>query len=165
MTFKNITIKKRGGGTRTQRVKVLASGKYKFVKNLGKTKSKSSNPKSSKKKTGKVKKMAKKKRRRSNTMTIPLAVVAPLAGGVLGNTVYGTGSPLDAAMEGNFGAAANRLSINFLGYNFDDGSFNITHARALGALAIGLLVHKFVGGSPLNLNRILASHKIPFIRI
>lgn len=31
--FKNIKIKKKGGGTRTQRVQVLASGKYKFVKN------------------------------------------------------------------------------------------------------------------------------------
>jgi len=39
-TYKNIRIKKRGGGTRLQRVQVLASGKYKFVKNLvsGKTK-------------------------------------------------------------------------------------------------------------------------------
>lgn len=34
-TYKNITVKKRGGGTRKQRVQVLASGKYKFVKNLG----------------------------------------------------------------------------------------------------------------------------------
>ena len=33
MAFKIITIKKRGGGTRKQRVQVLASGKFKFVKN------------------------------------------------------------------------------------------------------------------------------------
>lgn len=33
MTFKTITIKKRGGGTRKQKVKVLASGKFRFVKN------------------------------------------------------------------------------------------------------------------------------------
>jgi hypothetical protein len=39
-TFKNIRIKKRGGGTRLQRVQVLASGKYKFVKNLKKSASK-----------------------------------------------------------------------------------------------------------------------------
>ena len=39
-TFKNIRIKKRGGGTRLQRVQVLASGKYKFVKNLVKGKGK-----------------------------------------------------------------------------------------------------------------------------
>jgi len=31
--FKVITIKKRGGGTRKQRVQVLSSGKFKFVKN------------------------------------------------------------------------------------------------------------------------------------
>jgi len=39
-TYKNIRIKKRGGGTRLQRVQVLASGKYKFVKNLTKGKRK-----------------------------------------------------------------------------------------------------------------------------
>ena len=48
-TYKNITIKKRGGGTRLQRVQVLASGKYKFVKNVG-----SKAKKSYKKAKGKV---------------------------------------------------------------------------------------------------------------
>lgn len=33
MTVKTITIKKRGGGTRKQKVKVLSSGKFKFIKN------------------------------------------------------------------------------------------------------------------------------------
>lgn len=33
MKTKLITIKKRGGGTRKQRVQVLASGKFKFIKN------------------------------------------------------------------------------------------------------------------------------------
>jgi len=33
MVEKTIKIKKRGGGTRLQRVKVLASGKFKFIKN------------------------------------------------------------------------------------------------------------------------------------
>lgn len=48
-TYKTITIPKRGGGTRRQRVQVLASGKYKFVKNVkgAGTRSKPSNkPKS-----------------------------------------------------------------------------------------------------------------------
>ena len=35
--YKNIRIKKAGGGTRLQKVQVLASGKYKFVKNNTKT--------------------------------------------------------------------------------------------------------------------------------
>lgn len=34
-TFKNIRIKMKNGKTRLQRVQVLASGKYKFVKNIG----------------------------------------------------------------------------------------------------------------------------------
>jgi len=37
-TFKNIRIKMKNGKTRLQRVQVLASGKYKFVKNLVKGK-------------------------------------------------------------------------------------------------------------------------------
>lgn len=58
MTFKNIRIKMKGGKSRMQRVKVLASGKYKFVKNIKKSSSskpKKSTPKSkkSKSKTGK----------------------------------------------------------------------------------------------------------------
>ena len=35
VTYRNITVRKKGGGTRLQRAKVLASGKLKFVKNLG----------------------------------------------------------------------------------------------------------------------------------
>ena len=48
MTYKNIRIKKRGGGTRLQRVQVLASGKYKFVKNTARkavSKARKSSPK------------------------------------------------------------------------------------------------------------------------
>jgi len=37
MVEKIITIKKRGGGTRKQRVKVLASGKFRFIKNKAKS--------------------------------------------------------------------------------------------------------------------------------
>jgi len=40
VVFKNIRLKKPGGGTRMQRVEVLKSGKFKFVKNL-KTRAKS----------------------------------------------------------------------------------------------------------------------------
>jgi len=63
MTFKNIRISKRGGGTRLQRVKVLASGKHKFVKNLIKSKSRTtkSKTKTTKRRT---KKLGKKKKRR-----------------------------------------------------------------------------------------------------
>jgi len=53
-TYKNIRIKKRGGGTRLQRVQVLASGKYKFVKNLVKGKGKTAKTRSASKKVSNV---------------------------------------------------------------------------------------------------------------
>ncbi len=43
-TFKNIRIKMKNGKSRLQRVQVLASGKYKFVKNLTKGRTSSSSP-------------------------------------------------------------------------------------------------------------------------
>jgi len=60
VTFKNITIKKRGGGTRLQRVKVLASGKFKFVKNI---KRKTSHTRTTKTRRKGVRKMPRRKRR------------------------------------------------------------------------------------------------------
>lgn len=56
--FKNIRIKMRGGKSRLQRVKVLASGKFKFVKNL--RKHKASNPRV--REPRKVKKVARRRR-------------------------------------------------------------------------------------------------------
>jgi len=67
MVEKIITIKKRGGGTRKQRVRVLPSGKFKFIKN--KTTSKRKAPKrrsapkrkAPKRKTNKQRKAPKRK--------------------------------------------------------------------------------------------------------
>jgi len=64
--FKNITIKKKGGGKRTQRVQVLSSGKYKFVKNKTKTKRKTSTKKGQVRKTARrayIKKKVKTRRK------------------------------------------------------------------------------------------------------
>ena len=169
MTFKNIKIKKKGGGTRTQRVKVLASGKYKFVPNIGKNSpastkksKKSSNPRSSKKKTGKVKKMTKKKRRRNNSITVPLAIIAPLAAGLaepISNMVF---NPTPETITGSL----NHIGVIYTGYNAVEGSFQPEMLnRGLLPLIIGAIVHKFVGGAPLNVNRMLARAKVPFIRI
>ena len=63
MSFKNIRIPKRGGGTRLQRVKVLKSGKYKFVKNPSKSRAK--RPKTKKKRKRRVRyTVARRKKRR-----------------------------------------------------------------------------------------------------
>jgi len=105
MTFKNIRIAKRGGGTRTQRVKVLASGKYKFVKNLTKSRSrkvtrKKSNPK--RRKTN----LARRKKRRGGGKSLQqqvfkwLRIGALAAPGVV--VAVGPGTPkgkVNAAME------------------------------------------------------------------
>ena len=57
MTIKTITIKKKGGGTRKQLVKVLKSGKYKFIKNTSKiTKAVKRTSKAVKRKSSKTKK-------------------------------------------------------------------------------------------------------------
>ena len=151
-----IRIPKRGGGTRLQKVKVLASGKYRFMKNP-KSKGKSSPKKSSKTKR-KVKKTAKKKRRRKRGMTIPLAVVGGLAAGLA--------EPAQKMLEGDFEYALALLSRNYTGFRPGTGTWEPSYLRnGMLPLVAGLLVHKFVGGSPLNLNKTLAASGIPFIRI
>ena len=155
VTFKNITLKKRGGGTRKQRVKVLASGKFKFVKNLIKSKSRSSKTKT---KTKTRRKTMAKKKRRSRKMTIPLAPIAGLAAGLAW--------PIEAAVNGDLHLALRRLGLRYTGFDPETGAFDINALKdGVGPLIVGLLVHKFVGGSPLNLNRMLASANVPFIRI
>lgn len=86
MTFKNIRIPKIGGGSRLQRVKVLASGKYKFVKNLAKSRSRSSKKTKTKSKKRGYPKMGKKNRKRGKNLQATLfrlirlgALVAPAA--------------------------------------------------------------------------------------
>jgi hypothetical protein len=61
--FKNIRVKMKGGKSRLQRVKVLASGKYKFVKNIGrkvKRKSTSRTSRRSKTKKGGTRRMVRR---------------------------------------------------------------------------------------------------------
>jgi len=53
-TFKNIRIKMKNGKTRLQRVQVLASGKYKFVKNLASGKKTTTKKRSAGKKVSNV---------------------------------------------------------------------------------------------------------------
>ena len=103
-------------------------------------------------------KMAKKKRRRSRSMTIP---IAPLVGLGAGLSVA-----VPAAIRGDWELAINEVTRNYTGYNPLTRKFETDKLwRGLAPLIGGLLVHKFVGGSPLNLNRTLARAKIPFIRI
>jgi len=90
-------------------------------------------------------------------MTIPLAPIM----GLLPMVNRG----ITAAMAGDLPTAMTHLTYDTIGV---DGA-GVFHGDKLISnilpLVAGLLVHKFVGGPPLNLNRILANAKIPFIRI
>jgi len=84
--YKNIRIKKKGGGTRLQRVQVLASGKYKFVKNTGTAKTskrKSTKRKSTKNKKTRGKRMAKSKKKKGNGFSITGLIRGGMYGGTL----------------------------------------------------------------------------------
>ena len=102
-TFKNIRIKKKGGGFRTQRVQVLASGKYKFVKNkktstTSKSKSRKSSPKP-KRRRSTVPRKSKKTNRRKRYQTISiLNDIAPLGWGYTTITGNQIGEVLDRAI-------------------------------------------------------------------
>lgn len=157
--FKNIRIKMKGGKSRMQRVMVLASGKYKFVKNLG-SKTRKSTRKSVKRTVTKrrTKTLGKRRRKRaSRKFTIP---IAPIAGIIAAPAVR---AGINAAVAGDWDGVMHEAS-KFVG--FADGKFDaFALASNVGPILVGLMVHKFVGGSPLNLNRMLASANVPIVRI
>jgi len=112
-----------------------------------------------------VRTVAKKKRRYSRSLTIPLAPVAGMAVPFLNKGIH-PDSPFNYALKGKWDRVAVGLISNLTGFNPDDSSFKFERIIP-NVLPIvgGLLVHKFVGGSPLNLNRLLARARIPLVRI
>lgn len=118
----------------------------------------SRNPKSKKTKRRGGFEMTKKKRRYKRSMTIPLAPII----GFLGTPAVTNAIP--HFMQGNWEEGFHYMK-NLVGL-WRDGSFHFdTLISNMTPIIIGLLAHKFIGGSPLNLNRTLARHKIPLIRI
>ena len=163
-TYKNIKIKKRGGGTRTQRVQVLASGKYKFVKNTSKS-SKSKTTKRKSKKTG-SRSMAKKKRtNRRRKFTIPGALVAGVGAGFFIKPDPTWPSPYEAAKQGKWDIAFNNYATNMIGYRPDTGAIFDTKIgmKGLWALIGGFVIHKVA--SLIGINRALGRARIPFLRV
>lgn len=157
-TYKNIRIKKRGGGTRLQRVQVLASGKYKFVKNI----SKSSTKTTTKKKTG-SKKMATNRKRRN--FTVPAALVSGAALGFVIKPAPNWDSPFEAARKGNWDVAIKNYACNMIGYRADTGALFDTQIGMKGLVALfgGFIVHKVA--TMIGLNRALGRARIPFLRV
>lgn len=95
---------------------------------------------------------------RRGGFTIPLAVVGGLAGSP---AIQGA---IAGAMQGNMeGALKNLRKLAGISWS---GHFDIrVLGESVGPIIAGLLIHKFVGGRPLNLNQSLARSGIPFIRI
>ena len=157
-TYKNIRIKKRGGGTRLQRVQVLASGKYKFVKNL----SKSSTKTKTKKKSG-SKKLANTKKRRN--FTIPAALVSGAALGFVIKPASNWDSPYEAAKKGHWDIAIKNYATNMIGYRADTGAiFDTTIGmKGLWAMLGGFAIHWLA--TKVGLNRALGRARIPFLRV
>ena len=123
-TYKNITVKKRGGGTRQQRVQVLASGKYKFVKNLG-TKTRSVR-KTARKRTTKARAYAARGAKILGTIGA-IGAAEDLAIGYFGAQLLGSrGYPLEQALpmtriiQGAAMKALNRRGKGRLAYGIID---------------------------------------------
>lgn len=117
VTYKNIRIRMKNGKTRLQRVQVLASGKYKFVKNLvGARKTTRKGGKTVAKNTG-----ARAKKILGNYGASGLLEDAAI--GYFGSQVFmGMGYPLESAMpmtrlaQGALGKALNRRGKGRLAY-------------------------------------------------
>ena len=109
-----------------------------------------------------VSKLARKKgTRRRKSMTIPLSIVGALAAGLA--------EPLRiATVDKDPGRALALVGARYSGVDArtSDAHFNLHELTiGLGSLVVGGLVHKLVGGAPLNVNRMLAASGIPFIRV
>ena len=101
--IKTIKIKKAGGGTRLQKVKVLASGKYRFVKNtvkgaVRKTRAKG-RPAYTKAKPKRTKKTNKPKK--SSNRVAKKSLKSKIFGGTLGKVALGAGAGVIAGYVAN----------------------------------------------------------------
>lgn len=121
--FRNIRVKMRGGGSRIQRAKVLASGKLKFVKNVARShrsSSRASSPRQTKKRKTH---MTKKGKRHYSSKSLTRAV-EKIARGV------GAAAPFGIAYmkRGDSGGGAtgffNELGVRLTGYDFQRGGWN-----------------------------------------
>ena len=97
------------------------------------------------------------RRRGSRKFTIPIAPIVGLAAGLAG--------PIKDLMDGEVEFAVNKLKYSYLGLDTENKFKPEALMSGLAPLIVGGLVHKFVGGPPLNLNRMLAQANVPIIRI
>jgi len=101
--------------------------------------------------------MAGKKKRAKRKFTIPLAPIIGLGVGIA--------PAIKDLMDGEPELAINKLKYSYLGLDLQNNFKPEALMNGLVPLIVGALVHKFVGGPPLNMNRMLAQANVPVIRI
>lgn len=91
-------------------------------------------------------------------LNIPIAIIGGLAAGLA--------DPVGRILDGNLSGAMKLVSMRYTGFNPEDGKFYIEALKkGVVPLIAGILIHKFVGGAPLNVNKALANAGVPIIRI
>ena len=131
---------------------------YRKSSSTSKSRSSGSKTKTSKKTTRRKRNLTGKRKRGSRKFTIPLA---PIAGIIAAPAVR---AGVEAVLAGNWKGAMDEAG-KFVGWG-PDGKFDaFALGSNIGPIILGIIVHKFVGGPPLNVNRMLAAANVPVIRI
>ena len=140
--------------TRNQALKLVGKNSTNTTKST-KTKTKQT-------KTKRRKYLGKKKgTRRKKAFTLPLSIV--------GAVTAGMADPIKIAVyEKDPVRAAQLVAARYSGVDMRSGTMTFNTYElgiGVGSLIIGGLVHKFVGGAPLNVNRMLGQAGVPIIRV
>lgn len=91
-------------------------------------------------------------------LNLPIAIIAGLGAGMA--------DPIKDVINGNIPGALKTMSARYTGYSPRSGTWSPEFLKkGLLPLVAGILIHKFVGGAPLNVNKALASAGVPIIRI
>ena len=99
-----------------------------------------------------------KKKRGPRKFTLPMAPILGL--------LAGSKDAIQMVVDGDYDGAVTNLIGNYTGYDTRTKKWWAPNmAKGLLPLIIGILVHKYVGGTPLNVNRMLASANVPIVRI
>jgi len=130
--------------------KLMSKAAAAWNKKTGKPKTKKKTNKSKSITKSSVKRMGKRK------FTLPMAVIAPIAWKIQWS--------IRKLMSGDFEGATKDALWHFAAID-SQGKFNPEALKTWIPVIAGLLIHKFVGGAPLNLNRHLANAGLPLIRI
>ena len=156
-------VGKKWAGIKTDGKRFMVDTRNQALKLVGSRKTiKSTKTKTKQTKTKRRKYLGKKKgTRRKKSFTLPLSIV--------GAVVAGVADPIKIAVyEKDPVRAAQLVAARYSGVDMRSGTmiFNIYELGiGVGSLIIGGLVHKFVGGAPLNVNRMLGQAGVPIIRV